>query len=58
MQIFILLQIDSFNAQHSYIEKQLDTLKHASKPKKEELTRLKELDGIIATEEKEIERHD
>lgn len=44
------------NAQHSYIERQLDTLKATSKPPKDELNRLKELESIIQAEEKELEK--
>ena len=44
------------NSQHSYIEKQLDSLKAASQPKKDELERLKALKKIISAEEKEIDR--
>ncbi|KAK9989099.1 hypothetical protein SO802_029338 [Lithocarpus litseifolius] len=36
-------QIDSLNSQHSYIEKQLDSLEAASQPRKDELDRLEEL---------------
>lgn len=43
-------------AQHDYIEKQLDSLKAASQPRKDELDRLKELDRIISSEEQELER--
>ncbi|KAF8409834.1 hypothetical protein HHK36_002352 [Tetracentron sinense] len=49
-------EIDSLNAQHSYIEKQLDSLKAASQPRKDELDKLKELNEIIFAEEKELER--
>lgn len=55
MNLFFL-QVDSLNSQHSYIEKQLDSLKAASQPKKDELERLRELKKIISAEEKEIDR--
>ena len=42
------------NSQHSYIEKQLDSLEAASQPRKDELDRLVELKKIISKEEKEI----
>lgn len=51
-----LIQIDSLNAQHSYIVKQLDSLKTASQPKKDELNRLEELESIIAIEQREIDK--
>eukprot|EP01018_Ginkgo_biloba_P007650 Gb_03310 [translate_table: standard] len=50
------MEIEGLNAQHADIEKQLDSLKSASQPSKNELDRLKELDQIIATEEKELAR--
>ncbi|XP_058082082.1 structural maintenance of chromosomes protein 4 isoform X2 [Magnolia sinica] len=49
-------EIDSLNTQHDYIEKQLDSLKVASQPRREELDRLEELNRIISFEEKELER--
>ncbi|XP_008796541.2 structural maintenance of chromosomes protein 4 [Phoenix dactylifera] len=49
-------EIDSLNVQHSYIEKQLDSLKSATEPKKDEVNRLKELDRIISAEQAELER--
>ncbi|PIA44296.1 hypothetical protein AQUCO_01700121v1 [Aquilegia coerulea] len=49
-------EIDSLNEQHSYIEKQLDSLKAASQPRSEELARLVELKNTISAEEKELER--
>ena len=49
-------QIDSLNSQHSYIEKQLDSLEAASQPRKDELDRLEELKKIISIEEKEIDK--
>nr|XP_029121753.1 structural maintenance of chromosomes protein 4 isoform X2 [Elaeis guineensis] len=48
-------EIDSLNAQYSYIEKQLDSLKSASEPKKDEVNKLKELDRIISAEQAELE---
>lgn len=53
---FYSKQIESLSAQHDYIEKQLDSLKAASQPKREELDRLEELDKVIHLEEKELER--
>ncbi|KAG0475503.1 hypothetical protein HPP92_015189 [Vanilla planifolia] len=47
-------EAESSAAEHSYIEKQLSTLKTASEPRKDELMRLKELENIISTEEKEV----
>ncbi|XP_078438243.1 structural maintenance of chromosome 3 [Wolffia australiana] len=49
-------EIDSLNAQQSYIEKQLDSLKQASHPGNDELDRLRELDKIISAEESELQR--
>lgn len=49
-------QIESFTSQHSYLEKQHDSLKAASQPKKDELDRLEELKNIISAEEKEIDK--
>lgn len=49
-------QIESLNEQHNYLEKQLDSLKAASQPRKDEVGRLKDLKKIIAAEEKEIDR--
>lgn len=51
-----LFQIESLHSQHDYLEKQLDSLKAASSPNKDELRRLKELKKVISTEEKEIDR--
>lgn len=44
------------NAQYSYNEKRLDSLKAASQPKADEVRRMKELDDIISTEEAELNR--
>ena len=44
------------NLQHSYLEKQHDSLKDASQPKKEELKQLDELKKIISGEEKKIDK--
>jgi structural maintenance of chromosome 4 len=44
------------NAQYSYNEKRLDSLKAASHPKDDEVGRMKELDGIISTEEVELKK--
>lgn len=52
----LFVQIDSLNEQLNYIKSQLAALKAASQPKKEELNRLKELDGIISAEQSEIEK--
>lgn len=49
-------QIESLKSQHSYLEKQLDSLKAASEPSKDEIDRLEELQKIISAEEKEIEK--
>ncbi|KAJ6834241.1 structural maintenance of chromosomes protein 4 [Iris pallida] len=49
-------EIDSLNERHKYIEKQIDSLRVASQPKKDELNRLKELESIISTEERELEK--
>lgn len=51
-----LLQIDSLNSEHSYLEKQLDSLKAASQPKEDELKRLEDLKKTISAEQKEIDR--
>lgn len=44
------------NSQYDYLEKQLDSLKAASVPKKDELNRQEELMGIIHEEEMEINK--
>ncbi|WOL08544.1 structural maintenance of chromosomes protein 4 [Canna indica] len=49
-------EIDSLKEQHNYIKKQLESLKAASQPKKDELSRLKELDSIISAEQSELEK--
>ncbi|CAA3013817.1 structural maintenance of chromosomes 4 [Olea europaea subsp. europaea] len=49
-------EINCLRSQRSDLEKQLDSLKAASKPKKDEVDRLKELENIISAEEKEIDR--
>lgn len=49
-------QIESLTSQHSYLEKQHDSLKAASQPKEDELDRLEELKNIISAEEKEIDK--
>lgn len=49
-------QIDSLNSEHSYLEKQLDSLKVASQPGKDELDRLEDLKKIISEEETEIDK--
>lgn len=55
-RIQFLTQIESLKSQHSDLEKQLDSLKVASEPRKDETDRLQELKEFIAAEEKEIER--
>lgn len=50
------MQIDSLNTQHSYLEKQHDSLEAAAQPKEEELDRMEELKNIISAEEKEIDK--
>lgn len=52
----LALQIDSLHSVHGKIVEQLDSLKAASKPGKDELDRLEELKKIIHDEEKEIDR--
>ncbi|KAK8957181.1 Structural maintenance of chromosomes protein 4 [Platanthera zijinensis] len=47
-------EVDSYTTQHRYIEKQLGALKAASEPKKDELSRLKELEDIISSEDMEV----
>ncbi|KAJ1263499.1 hypothetical protein BS78_09G189500 [Paspalum vaginatum] len=49
-------EVDSMNAQYIYNEKRLDSLKSASQPKADEVHRMKELDGIISTEQLELDR--
>ncbi|CAM0954809.1 unnamed protein product [Alopecurus aequalis] len=44
-------EVESMNAQYSYNEKRLDSLKAASHPKDDEVGRMKELDGIISAEQ-------
>lgn len=44
------------NSQYTYLEKQLDSLKTASEPKKDDLDKLEELKKLIHEEEKEINR--
>lgn len=51
-----MLQIDSLNSEHGYIERQLDSLKAASQPNQDELNRLENLEKIISAEQKEIDR--
>lgn len=43
-------------SEHSYLEKQLDSLKAASHPRKDELDKLKDLKKVTSAEEKEIDR--
>ncbi|XP_009608449.1 structural maintenance of chromosomes protein 4 [Nicotiana tomentosiformis] len=49
-------EIDSLKSQHNDLIKQLDTLRIASEPSKEEVRRLKELKKIMSAEEKEMDR--
>ncbi|KAM0839402.1 hypothetical protein ACQ4PT_060337 [Festuca glaucescens] len=49
-------EVESMNAQYSYNEKRLDSLKAASQPKDDELGRMKELDDIISTEQVELKK--
>ncbi|XXG57520.1 hypothetical protein AAC387_Pa03g4653 [Persea americana] len=49
-------EIESLNAQYGYIEKQLESLKAASQPSRDELDRLEELDNVVSLEEKELEK--
>lgn len=42
------------NTRSNYLKNQLDSLKSAAKPRKEEVTRLAELQKIVNAEEKEI----
>ncbi|OIT06490.1 PREDICTED: structural maintenance of chromosomes protein 4 [Nicotiana attenuata] len=49
-------EIDSLKSQHNDLKKQLDTLRIASEPSKEEVSRLKELKKIMSAEEKEMDR--
>ena len=42
--------------QYGYIEKQLQSLKVASQPSRDELDSLEELDNVVSLEEKELER--
>lgn len=44
------------NAQYIYNEKRLGSLKAASQPKADELRRMEELDGIISSEQAELDR--
>jgi len=44
------------NAQYIYNEKRLESLKAASQPKGDEIRRMKELDGIISSEQAELDR--
>lgn len=44
------------NAQYTYNENRLDALKAASQPKADEVRRMKELDGIISSEQAELNR--
>lgn len=44
------------NSEYNYLEKQLHSLKAASRPKQDEIDRLEELKEIISAEEKEIAR--
>ncbi|RWW19735.1 hypothetical protein GW17_00016185 [Ensete ventricosum] len=54
--LFLLQCVDSLNEHHRYVIKQLESLKVASNPKKDELNRLKELDNVISAEQSELEK--
>ncbi|XP_021736361.1 structural maintenance of chromosomes protein 4-like isoform X2 [Chenopodium quinoa] len=47
-------EIDSLNTQNDYLKNQLESLKSAAQPKKEEVSRLAVLQNTINAEEKEI----
>ncbi|KAJ8546057.1 hypothetical protein K7X08_018640 [Anisodus acutangulus] len=49
-------EIDSLKSQCGDLKKQLESLKNASEPSKDEVNRLKELKKIISAEEKEMDR--
>lgn len=49
-------EVESMKAHYSYNEKRLDSLKAAAHPKEDEVGRMKELDGIISTEQDELNR--
>ncbi|KAL6610433.1 hypothetical protein ACP70R_040402 [Stipagrostis hirtigluma subsp. patula] len=49
-------EVESMNAQYSYNEKRLDSLKAASQPKADEVRRMKELESIISAEQVELNR--
>ncbi|KAK3135188.1 hypothetical protein QOZ80_5BG0415790 [Eleusine coracana subsp. coracana] len=49
-------EVESMNAQYSYNEKRLDSLKAASEPKADEVCRMERLDDIISTEQAELDR--
>lgn len=49
-------EIESLKTQHDYLKNQLDSLKSAAQPRKEEVNRVNELKKTIAAEEKEIAR--
>ncbi|GAB2287864.1 Structural maintenance of chromosomes protein 4 [Dionaea muscipula] len=49
-------EIDSLKTQHGYLENQLNSLRAASQPRKDEVDRLQELKEEICLEEKEIKR--
>lgn len=50
------LQVDNLKLLHNDLVKQLDSLKAASEPIKEEVDKLRELGNIISAEEKEINK--
>lgn len=52
----VSVQIDSLKSQVNDLKKQLDSLRSASEPSKDEVNRLKELKKIISAEEKEMDR--
>ncbi|GMH05121.1 hypothetical protein Nepgr_006961 [Nepenthes gracilis] len=49
-------EIDSFKTQHDYLESQLNSLRDASQPRKDEVARLEELEKVMSAEKKEINR--
>lgn len=44
-------EVESMNAQYTYNEKRLDSLEAAANPKDDEISRMKELDDLISTEQ-------
>lgn len=52
----ISLQVDSLKSQHGDLEKQLESLKLASEPKRDEVDRVKQLEKIVSAKQEEIDR--